>query len=62
MMKAKLYTRSGEYVITAILPPFMVPAEGLYWGNRAFFWNAEHEQYREGLLYPVMDTEQEVTK
>jgi hypothetical protein len=42
------------YVTTILVPPFHVPAEGIHWGSRAFFFaerRPEEDFYREGLLY-----------
>jgi hypothetical protein len=53
MELVKLYTRSGEYVCTVMMPAFQVRAEGVMWGERFFFWCADYGQYREGLLFCV---------
>ena len=50
MNPVKLFTRDGGYVVTVLIPPFLVPADAIQWGSRVFFLQPNGE-YREGLLF-----------
>jgi len=56
MIAIKLYTRDGAEVTTVRIPPFLIPAEGILWGERTFFLDREVQQYREGLLFVITET------
>ena len=54
MIKTKLFTRSGEYVVTVMMPPFQPQAEAIVWGARMFFLRADGT-YSEGLAFHVTE-------
>lgn len=55
MIPTKLYTRSGHYVITVMVPPFRPPAEAIVWGSRIFFRHRQDGKYFEGLAFHVTE-------
>lgn len=50
MERVILYTRDGRAVTTIEMPPFILPAEGVLWGERTFFRRPDGKYY-EGLLW-----------
>lgn len=52
-----LYTRDGREVTTVHVPVFNPPMEIINWGAR-FFVRREDGRYYEGMLWPVMATQQ----
>jgi hypothetical protein len=53
VIETKLYTRSGDYVTTVLVPPFKPLAEVIGWGDRLFVYDRTAHQYREGLMFIV---------
>jgi hypothetical protein len=52
MIKTRLFTRDGGYVVTVLVPQFQPKAEAIVWGSRIFFLKDDGE-YREGIAYYV---------
>ena len=55
MVKTELYTRSGDYVITVMVPPFKPPPEAIVWGSRIFFRQSLDGKFLEGLAFHVTE-------
>lgn len=54
MVQVKLHTYDEREVTTVTTPPFIIPPEGVIWGQRCFFLRP-NGKYCEGLLYPIID-------
>ena len=51
MIKVRLYTREGEFVVDAPFLPYKTQPDAVLWGSRFFIWQPEHKQYREGYVH-----------
>lgn len=55
MQEIELFTSAGDYVVTAIVPPFMKQPEALAWGSRTFIFNLNTQRYEEGCVFYVQE-------
>lgn len=53
MEEVKLYTRTGGYVTTVLVPVFTPRAEVIVWGQRTFVLRLDG-QYYEGMMWPIL--------
>ncbi|PWR24966.1 hypothetical protein [Zavarzinia aquatilis] len=51
-----LLTREGDYVTTALVPPFLTPPQVLRWGDRTFLRD-DIGRYRETVAVDVVLTQ-----
>lgn len=51
MVKVRLYTRDGHFVVDAPFLPYKTQPDAVLWGSRFFLWSKEHSQYREGFVH-----------
>jgi hypothetical protein len=58
MDEVKLLTRDGQYVVTAIIPPFKLGPEILLWGERFFGKTNVRDEYREVWCVTVIQTKE----
>lgn len=49
--KVSLHTADGRFVTEITMPAFEILPEGVFWGERLFFWREDAEQYREGIMW-----------
>jgi hypothetical protein len=50
MTPTRLLTRTGEFVVKVMVPPFSPPAEVINWGSR-YFVRQSNGEYREGIVW-----------
>jgi hypothetical protein len=50
MNLTKLFTNEGNFVTEVFVFPNQ-NIDVIVWGDRAFIWRPEHEQYREGTIF-----------
>jgi hypothetical protein len=58
MTPTRLLTRTGEFVVKVMVPPFSPAADSIIWGSRMFVRQSNSE-YREGIVW-VAQPESEV--